>query len=85
MEPSCCLHYRKKADVADVLKFPRTPILLASSVANDCVFKTNKSTSLKNLAPRVQLLSPLIVDSIFILYLLPNMPEIFRDVARHVL
>ena len=68
----------QNVDMADILKFPRTPVLLALSLSNGCTLKTNLSILLKNFASQIQLQSPPIFDAMLIL--ISNMPEVFEDV-----
>ena len=82
-----CLSLEKKVDMAEVLKFPLTPVPLALSHPDGIMQKTPKSALLKHLESKIESTSSTsidvtIVDAMFFLHLQGNLPATFGGVAR---
>ena len=85
------LSLEKKIDMAEVLKFPLTPVPLSLSHVDGTMQKTQKATLLKHLESRIESEPPrqvdiTIVDAMFFLHLQGNhLPSTFGGVARSLL
>lgn len=80
----------KNIDLAVVFTYPLTPVPLALSNIDGSMLKTDKSLLLRHLESLVTSEKPssidaTIVDGFYFLHLMPNLPNTFGAVARHLL
>ena len=80
------LSLQKKIDIAEVLKYPLTPVPLSLSHVDGTMQKTPKSTLMKHLESRVKSTAPIsvdvtVIDAMFFLHLQLNLPVTFGAIA----
>ena len=79
-----------KIDIAEVLKFPLTPVPLSICHVDGSMLKSPKSSLMKCIESRVQSQPPrsvdvTIIDAMFMLHLYSNLPNTFGGVAQYLL
>ena len=84
------LSLERKADMAEVLSYPLTPVPLSLSHVDGTVLKTKKSTLTSTLEIKVITRPPdivyeTVIDASFFLYLQYNLPSTFGQVAKVIL
>ena len=84
------LSLERKADMAEVLSYPLTPVPLPLSHVDGAVLKTKKSTLTSTLEIKVITRPPdtvheTVIDASFFLYLQYNLPSTLGQVAKVIL
>ena len=84
------LSLERKADMAEVLSYPLTPVPLSLSHVDGTVLKTKKSTLTSTLEIKVikrppDIVHETVIDASFFLYLQYNLPSTFGQVAKVIL
>ena len=84
------LSLKRKADMAEVLSYPLTPVPLSLSHVDGTVLKTKKSTLTSTLEIKVitrppDIVHETVIDASFFLYLQYNLPSTFGQVAKVIL
>ena len=84
------LSLERKADIAEVLSYPLTPVPLSLSHVDGTVLKTRKSTLTSTLEIKVitrppDIVHETVIDASFFLYLQYNLPSTFGQVAKVIL
>ena len=84
------LSLERKADMAEVLSYPLTPVPLSLSHVDGAVLKTKKSTLTSTLEIKVitrppDIVHETVIDASFFLYLQYNLPSTLGQVAKVIL
>ena len=80
---------QRKIDMAEILKYPLTPIPLSLCHVDGTMQSTKKSVLIKELESRIKTDDPpyidaSIIDGMFFLHLLVELPGTFRLISKHI-
>ena len=83
------LSLQKKVDMAEVLKYPLTPVPLALSHIDGTMQKTTKASLMKHLESKVVTINPThidttIIDAMFFLHLQFDLPSTFGEISHYL-
>ena len=84
------LSLQKKVDMAEVLKYPLTPVPLSLSHVDGTMQKTTKASLMKHLESKVVTNNPTrvdctIIDAMFFLHLQFDLPTTFGEISQYLL
>ena len=83
------LSLQKNVDMAEVLKYPLTPVPLSLSHVDGSMQKTSKASLMKRLESRVKTIDPsnvntTIIDAMFFLHLQFDLPATFGEISQYL-